>query len=131
MKLVEIDFKLLVSDGTSTMFTTEGTYEEFKDFRRIQFYEQTELKALTIIDIYEEKIILNRKGNELSMKMEYIKNTDTTVFLTTNFNYELSMNCTTLFLEILYKEIKVVYQTETDKEQNLTHNLLIKWTNKK
>ena len=41
------------------------------------------------------------------------------------------MNCTTLFLEILYKEIKVVYQTETDKEQNLTHNLLIKWTNKK
>ena len=65
------------------------------------------------------------------MKMEYIKNTDTTVFLTTNFNYELSMNCTTLFLEILYKEIKVVYQTETDKEQNLTHNLLIKWTNKK
>lgn len=131
MKLVEIDFKLLVSDGTSTTFTTEGTYEEFKDFRRIQFYEQTELKALTIIDIYEEKIILNRKGNELSMKMEYIKNTDTTVFLTTNFNYELSMNCTTLFLEILYKEIKVVYQTETDKEQNLTHNLLIKWTNKK
>lgn len=131
MKLVEIDFKLLVSDGTSTMFTTEGTYEEFKDFRRIQFYEQTELKALTIIDIYEEKIILNRKGNELSMKMEYIKNTDTTVFLNTNFNYELSMNCTTLFLEILYKEIKVVYQTETDKEQNLTHNLLIKWTNKK
>lgn len=131
MKLVEIDFKLLVSDGTSTMFTTEGTYEEFKDFRRIQFYEQTELKALTIIDIYEEKIILNRKDNELSMKMEYIKNTDTTVFLTTNFNYELSMNCTTLFLEILYKEIKVVYQTETDKEQNLTHNLLIKWTNKK
>lgn len=131
MKLVEIDFKLLVSDGTSTMFTTEGTYEEFKDFRRIQFYEQTELKALTIIDIYEEKIILNRKGNELSMKMEYIKNTDTTVFLTTNFNYDLSMNCTTLFLEILYKEIKVVYQTETDKEQNLTHNLLIKWTNKK
>ena len=86
---------------------------------------------MTIIDIYEEKIILNRKGNELSMKMEYIKNTDTTVFLTTNFNYELSMNCTTLFLEILYKEIKVVYQTETDKEQNLTHNLLIKWTNKK
>lgn len=131
MKNIEIDFKLLVSDGTSTMFTTDGTYEEFDGFKRIKFYEETEFRALTTVDIYNDKVTLERIGDTISMKMEYIMGIDTTVFLTTDFNYELSMNCTTLFLETLYRELKIVYQTETDKEQNLTHNLLIKWTNKK
>ena len=53
---------------------------------------------------------------------------DTTLYLTTNFNYQLSMNNYTKYLEIDENSLQIVYQTETDKEQNVTHNLSLKWS---
>lgn len=127
---IEVDFNLIVSDGNNTSFKTDGTYEKFDDFERLTFVELTDIKATTYVDIYADRIKLVRDG-VIKMDMEYNLKCDTLVKLVTDFNYELSMNCTTLFLEKRYKEIKVIYQTESDKEQNITHNLLIKWTTKK
>lgn len=36
------------------------------------------------------------------------------------------MNNYTKYLEINENSLQIVYQTETDKEQNLTHNLFLK-----
>lgn len=126
MKNVEIEFNLYVSDGSKTSFITDGKYIEFDNFKRINFNEETEIKADTYVDIYKDKILLDRRGT-IHMAMEYIENETTTVYMKTDFNYELSMNNFTKRLIIGEDYIDVIYQTETDKEENLTHNLVIKW----
>lgn len=126
MKNVEIEFNLYVSDGSKTSFITDGKYIEFDNFKRINFIEETEIKADTYVDIYKDKILLDRRGT-IHMTMEYIENETTTVYMKTDFNYELSMNNFTKKLIIGEDYIDVIYQTETDKEENLTHNLVIKW----
>lgn len=126
MKNVEIDFNLYVSDGTQTSFITKGKYIEFKEFKRINFIEETEIKADTYIDIYKDKVLLERIG-QIYMKMEYALNKTTTVYMKTDFNYELSMDSFTKKLEIGENYIDIIYQTETDKEEGLTHNLVVKW----
>lgn len=126
MKNVEIEFNLYVSDGSKTSFITDGKYIEFDNFKRINFIEETEIKADTYVDIYKDKILLDRRGT-IHMTMEYIENETTTVYMKTDFNYELSMNNFTNRLIIGEDYIDVIYQTETDKEENLTHNLVIKW----
>lgn len=126
MKNVEIEFNLYVSDGSKTSFITDGKYIEFDNFKRINFIEETEIKADTYVDIYKDKILLDRRGT-IHMTMEYIENETTTVYMKTDFNYELSMNNFTKRLIIGEDYIDVIYQTETDKEENLTHNLVIKW----
>lgn len=126
MKNVEIEFNLYVSDGSKTSFITDGKYIEFDNFKRINFFEETEIKADTYVDIYKDKILLDRRGT-IHMTMEYIENETTTVYMKTDFNYELSMNNFTKRLIIGEDYIDVIYQTETDKEENLTHNLVIKW----
>lgn len=126
MKKIEVDFKLLVSDGSMTSFITEGLYEEFDDYIEISFTEETQIKANTKVDIYKDKVMIQRMG-EINMEMEYIMGMDTTLHLTTDFNYQLSMNNYTKYLEISENSLQIVYQTETDKEQNLTHNLFLKW----
>lgn len=123
---IEIDFNLYVSDGTNTSFITNGKYIEFKDFRRINFIEETEIKADTYIDIYKDKVLLERKG-QIYMKMEYELNKINTVYMKTDFNYELSMDSFTKKLEIGDDYIDIIYQTETDKDEGLTHNLVVKW----
>ena len=125
MKNVEIEFNLYVSDGSKTSFITDGKYIEFDNFKRINFIEETEIKADTYVDIYKDKILLDRRGT-IHMTMEYIENETTTVYMKTDFNYELSMNNFTKRLIIGEDYIDVIYQTETDKEENLTHNLVIK-----
>ena len=126
MKNVEIEFNLYVSDGSKTSFITDGKYIEFDNFKRINFIEETEIKADTYVDIYKDKILLDRRGT-IHMTMEYIENETTTVYMKTDFNYELSMNNFTKRLITGEDYIDVIYQTETDKEENLTHNLVIKW----
>ena len=126
MKNVEIDFNLYVSDGASTSFITNGKYVEFSEFKRINFIEETEIKADTYIDIYKDKVLLERKG-QIYMKMEYELNKTNTVYMKTDFNYELSMDSFTKKLEIGQNYIDIIYQTETDKEEGLTHNLVVKW----
>ena len=126
MKNVEIEFNLYVSDGSKTSFITDVKYIEFDNFKRINFIEETEIKADTYVDIYKDKILLDRRGT-IHMTMEYIENETTTVYMKTDFNYELSMNNFTKRLIIGEDYIDVIYQTETDKEENLTHNLVIKW----
>jgi uncharacterized beta-barrel protein YwiB (DUF1934 family) len=126
MKNVEIEFNLYVSDGSKTSFITDGKYIELDNFKRINFIEETEIKADTYVDIYKDKILLDRRGT-IHMTMEYVENEITTVYMKTDFNYELSMNNFTKRLIIGEDFIDVIYQTETDKEENLTHNLVIKW----
>ena len=126
MKKIEVDFNLLVSDGSMTSFITDGLYEEFDDYIEISFTEETQIKANTKVDIYKDKVMIQRMG-EINMEMEYIMGMDTTLHLTTDFNYQLSMNNYTKYLEINENSLQIVYQTETDKEQNLTHNLFLKW----
>ena len=126
MKKIEVDFKLLVSDGSMKSFITDGLYEEFDDYIEISFTEETQIKANTKVDIYKDKVMIQRMG-EINMEMEYIMGMDTTLHLTTDFNYQLSMNNYTKYLEINENSLQIVYQTETDKEQNLTHNLFLKW----
>ena len=126
MKNVEINFNLYVSDGSNTSFITNGKYIEFNEFRRINFIEETEIKADTYIDIYKDKVLLERKG-QIYMKMEYELNKINTVYMKTDFNYELSMDSFTKKLEIGDDYIDIIYQTETDKDEGLTHNLVVKW----
>lgn len=126
MKNIEIDFNLYVSDGANTSFITNGKYIEFNEFRRINFIEETEIKADTYIDIYKDKVLLERKG-QIYMKMEYELNKINTVYMKTDFNYELSMDSFTKKLEIGDDYIDIIYQTETDKDEGLTHNLVVKW----
>mgnify|MGYP002530673569 FL=1 len=109
-----------------TSFITDGLYEEFDDYIEISFTEETQIKANTKVDIYKDKVMIQRMG-EINMEMEYIMGMDTTLHLTTDFNYQLSMNNYTKYLEINENSLQIVYQTETDKEQNLTHNLFLKW----
>ena len=126
MKNVEINFNLYVSDVANTSFITNGKYIEFNEFIRINFIEETEIKADTYIDIYKDKVVLERKG-QIYMKMEYELNKTNTVYMKTDFNYELSMDSFTKKLEIGDDYIDIIYQTETDKEEGLTHNLVVKW----
>lgn len=127
MRNVEINFSLEATDGSNVLFTTNGTLEQINNILRLQFIEQTELKANTIVDIYQDKVIIKRSG-PVEMQMEYIMNEDTIAHLTTDFNYQLSMNNHTDYLEINDNQIQIVYQTEFDKEQKITHKLVIKWT---
>ena len=109
MKKIEVDFKLLVSDGSMTSFTTDGLYEEFDDHIEISFTEETQIKANTKVDIYKDKVMIQRMG-EINMEMEYIMGMDTTLHLTTDFNYQLSMNNYTKYLEISENSLQIVYQ---------------------
>lgn len=126
MSKVEVDFKLIVSDGTITSFVTNGILELNNNYKRLTFVEQSDIKALTKIDIYKDHILLERNGS-IYMKMEYILNSYTDVYMKTDFNYELSMSSFTKKLVIEDNMIDIIYQTETDKEQNIEHNLIIKW----
>ncbi len=123
---VEVDFQLLVSDGSSTSFITEGILEERIDYKFLSFIEQSDIKALTKIKIYKDKVLLERNGS-ICMKMEYILNESTTVYMKTDFNYELSMNNYTKYLNVQDNFIQIIYQTEMDIEQDITHNLMIHW----
>lgn len=125
---IKINFLLTVSDGTKTEFLVDGNLEDKTNYNRITFKEPTEDKALTCIDIYknENKIVLNRLG-ELHTKMEYIPNEETIAILKTNFGFDLSMNCKTKFIEKQDNSIIVIYQTETDIEQNEEHQLTLSW----
>ena len=125
---IKINFLLTVSDGTKTEFLVDGNLEEKTNYNRITFKEPTEDKALTCFDIYrsESKIVLNRLG-ELHTKMEYIPNEETIATLKTNFGFDLSMNCKTKLIEKQDNSIIVIYQTETDIEQNEEHQLTLSW----
>lgn len=125
---VEIDFQLLVSDGSSTSFITNGKYHIQEEFKTLTFIEQTDLKSLTKIYIYTDKVVIKRTG-KIQMDMSFSLKETTMVNLKTDFAYELQMNNYTKYLQITPDQIQAIYQTETDKEQNITHNLMIKWKN--
>ena len=127
MKEVFIDFNLSVSDGANTSFTTIGTYEIKDDIINICFVEETDLKANTSLYIYQDRIKIKRSG-PLMMESEFIMEEATTIKITADFGYQLAMNNYTNYLEINENSIQIIYQTEMDKEQKLTHNLTIKWS---
>lgn len=128
MSKIEIKFDLRVSSGESTSFITEGSCEKTKDFTKLCFIEQTDLLANTEVYIYNNKVIIKRSG-QIKMEMTYIEGEESIVYLMTDFNYQLSMRNFTQKLEITDSSIVVVYQTETDIEQGVTHTLCLKWSN--
>ncbi len=123
---INVEFNLSVNDGTQTSFETNGTIEEFKELTRICFLEISEIKALTTVDIYKDKVTIKRNG-AIKMYMEYILGVTTMVSLDTEFHYHIDMESYTQELIISDNYIYVKYQTETDKEQNLYHVLDLKW----
>lgn len=122
-----IDFKLTTRHNDNISFSTEGSFEEKENCRRIVFKEPTEGNALTHIDIYNDKVLLERFG-EFKTKMVYILNEETTVEMKTNFNYSLSMAVYTTKLNFENTSLMVEYQTEIDKEHNDMHILELKYS---
>lgn len=123
---INVDFSLAVSDGSVTSFQTNGMIEHFKDMMRICFLEVSEIKAMTTVDIYNDKVSIKRVG-AIKMYMEYIEGQTSKVSLDTDFNYHIDMDSFTYKLDILENSLYIMYQTETDKEQNITHTLTLKW----
>lgn len=128
MSKIEINFNLSVSNGEITSFITNGSYEKNNNIIKICFIEQTDIAANTEVYIYDNKVIIKRYG-QIQMDMTYIENEETMVNLTTDFNYQLSMRNFTHKLNINQDNILIIYQTETDIEQQLTHTLCLKWSN--
>lgn len=127
---IEVDFNLSVTNGETTSFVTDGIYEKYDEFIMISFIEQTDILSKTSVYIYNDKVIIKRDG-QIKMEMTYILGVETIVSLTTDFNYQLSMRNYTQRLIIKEDQIEVVYQTETDVEQNVVHKLCLKWSNVK
>ena len=127
---VQIIFRLSETDGTEIYFETKGILDQQEHKKRLLFKEELEGNTPTIIemDYNIPKVILKRLG-EIRTYIEYQTNCITQAIMRTDFNYELKMATYTTILEIGANTLKVVYQTENDKEENRQHELYIQWHN--
>ena len=125
---IQLTFCLSETDGTEIYFETNGILNQQEHKTRLLFKEELEGKTPTIIEIDNNipKIVVKRLG-EIHTHIEYQLGIVTQAIMRTNFNYELKMATYTMVLEIEPNSLKVVYQTENDKEQNQQHELDIKW----
>ncbi len=125
-KEINIIFHLRQNELNDVSFNIEGTIEEKKEYTRIIFDEPIDNGAKTVIDIYNNRVFLKRLG-DIKTKMEYIENEETIVSIDTDFGYQLKMNNFTKKLKRYDNGIDIIYQTESDKEQNVEHRLSLKW----
>lgn len=127
---VQIIFRLSETEGTEIYFETKGILDQQEHKKRLLFKEELEGNTPTIIemDYNIPKVILKRLG-EIRTYIEYQTNCITQAIMRTDFNYELKMATYTTILEIGANTLKVVYQTENDKEENRQHELYIQWHN--
>jgi domain of unknown function (DUF1934) len=123
---IDISFHLNRRNYDEMSFEVKGTIENKIDYTRIIFDEPLDEGAKTVVDIYDEKIILKRFG-KVKTKMEYSLNEETFVSITTDFGYELNMLNHTKTIEKNHNYIHVIYQTEADLEQGLEHELVLNW----
>lgn len=124
---IELNFSMDTTDGANISFVTNGKLFDTKEYRLISFIEQTDTFALTKVYIYKDLVKIIRTGKILT-EMTFIDGDETNAFLSTDFNYSLTMLNMTKKLTISDDNIYIVYQTTTDKEQNIDHILRLKWS---
>jgi uncharacterized beta-barrel protein YwiB (DUF1934 family) len=125
-KQVTVTFLIEATDGSSLSFITDGRLTEDDKSRTLFFVEQTDAKLDTKVTILPEHVIIERFG-VLNMTMDFIIGQTTYVKMQTNFKFELTMECVTQSMRIEGNLIDIMYQTDTDRENDITHHLLIKF----
>ncbi|MCM1514182.1 MAG: hypothetical protein NC090_04265 [Anaeroplasma bactoclasticum] len=127
---VQLTFHLCETDGTEIYFETNGILDQQEHKTRLLFKEELEGNTPTIIEMDHNisRVILKRLG-EIRTYIEYQVGSVTQAIMRTDFNYELKMATYTTVLEIENHSLRVVYQTENDKEENRQHELYIEWHN--
>lgn len=81
-------------------------------------------KTKTTITFDNSKIIVERKNDNYS-KIEFDEKHDTIYIMKTNSSYSLQLNVTTLQLYFNNDNLKIVYQTEVDKDNKELHEFYI------
>jgi uncharacterized beta-barrel protein YwiB (DUF1934 family) len=125
-KEVMVNFLIEATDGSSVTFMTPGPLIDYEDHKELTFIEENDAKLETTVSIYPAHLVIERTG-DLKMKMEFKIGQTTYVKMKTNFKFELTMACVTHSLLIEPNLIDVIYQTDTDRENNITHHLRIKF----
>ncbi len=123
--VVNVNFVLNESSGESLNFIADGELQKLADCTKLTFIEQTDLKLKTELYIYKDMVELKRYG-KVTMSMEYNLSKETNADMNID-GFEISMLCTTNFLDIKKDRIEVIYQTELDRENDITHQLMISW----
>ncbi len=123
----EISFMLKRNNNEEISFEVKGTIEKKEEYTRIVFDEPLKEKAKTAVDIYNDKVILNRLGT-IKTKIVFIPNEETTISMRTKEGFELEvLNYTKLF-EKSEASFHIIYQSEADFKENLEHDFTIKWS---
>lgn len=123
----EISFMLKRNNNEEISFVVMGTIEKKEEYTRIVFDEPLKEKAKTAVDIYKDKVILNRLGM-IKTKIVFIPKEETTISMRTKEGFELEvLNYTKLF-EKDDSSFHIIYQSEADFKDNLEHDFTIKWS---
>lgn len=130
MNEVTINYLLSGTDGTELLFETTGTLYEENEIKILNFVEETEDSIRTKVIIHKDYVELLRSGI-ITMYTSFVKSKETLMVISTIFGHKIEMLTKTITLIINSDNIYVKYQTEMDKEKNITHTLILKWKNKK
>lgn len=129
---VNVKFSLLTTGDSSLSFETVGMFRIVNDEKVLTFIEQTDMHLPTTIYINEKKnIVTVKRSGQIVSTMEFDETKETMSYFKVDNQYEISMYTYTNYLLINKDEIQIVYQTEIDKEQNINHQLKVKWEENK
>lgn len=121
-----INFCLSTTGSTEVKFQTEGIVRKQDNVIILDFIEQTDLKLHTKVSATTNKVIVERKGSlEMKLVCDLVK--DDIVYMKVDKAYEIKMINHTDLLLVDEESILVIYQTEMDKENNITHQLKLSW----
>ena len=129
---VKVKFSLETTDENSLTFETTGILRIDEEEKVLTFIEQTDMHLPTTIYINEKQntVTIKRTG-QIESKMIFDQVKETLSLFKVDNQYEISMYTHTNFLSIKESEIQIIYQTEIDKEQNVSHQLKVKWEENK
>ncbi len=129
---VKVKFSLETTDENSLTFETTGVLRIDEEEKVLTFIEQTDMHLPTTIYINEKQntVTIKRTG-QIESKMIFDQVKETLSLFKVDNQYEISMYTHTNFLSIKESEIQIIYQTEIDKEQNVSHQLKVKWEENK
>ena len=129
---VKVKFSLETTDENSLTFETTGILRIDEEEKALTFIEQTDMHLPTTIYINEKQntVTIKRTG-QIESKMIFDQLKETLSLFKVDYQYEISMYTHTTYLLIKESEIQIIYQTEIDKEQNVSHQLKVKWEENK
>ena len=129
---VKVKFSLETTDENSLTFETTGILRIDEEEKALTFIEQTDMHLPTTIYINEKQntVTIKRTG-QIESKMIFDQLKETLSLFKVDNQYEISMYTHTNYLLIKESEIQIIYQTEIDKEQNVSHQLKVKWEENK